>query len=277
MVAARAAPQQETTILDAYLRAALRPAPLIAFGVAAVAMSAGLWLTGAAALLLGLGLAARAARGIDARLRAALAGSSVVLDPALRQRLAALPAELRSARRITGAEQLGMQAFQQLQDLTAAFLAYRHLLGARFSRGELTHGRYLRAGEQVFLAALDDLLRAVAALRGLATLDPDQLRAQLRILERRDDLSASETRELEALRERAALREAEVEALRGLLAANEQALTQLAAAHAALRAVRTERGMAELESHHAMLELEELSQRVQRYDINPARQRTPAD
>jgi hypothetical protein len=249
------------------IRAIARPPAVIAVVLGVVLLGAGWTITGLLACAAAGGVAFGASRGPKALLDEALRGVSVVLEPQLRASIDALVPTLKSARMTSGAEQLGMQAHDQLRSLARNFISYRNVLRQRFAPGELTHGRYLNAGEQVFLAALDDLQRVAVQLQGLGGIDIDQIRAQLRIAERQDSPSAAEARERDTLRERLALRDDEMEAVRGLLASNEEALTQLSAAHAALARVRTTHGLARSESDSAMAELEVLSERAKVYEI----------
>lgn len=249
------------------LKALLRPGPGITVGVGVAAAFIGWPILGGLVVLSGVGVAYATSRGPQAQLTQALNEMGIVLDESTRMQLTALVPALKSAQTQSGSEQIGMQAYEQVQSITRNFLSYRSILRQRFDPTELTHSRYLAAGEQVFLAALDDLQRVSAQLQGLATVDVDQMRAQLRILERLENPRPSEERERDTLRERMALREEETETLKGLLANNEQALTQLSAAHAALARVQTTQGLAKLESTAAMKELEILSERAERYQV----------
>lgn len=253
--------------MNPLLKALVRPPAVIVAGIGLLATVTGWWLLGLPMVLVGVGLAAWRARGGAARLEQALSGLSVAIDEQARARLDMLGDRLRRARATPGAEQLGMQAAEQFDSLCAGFLALRGLLAERFAPGEITHARYLRAGEQVFLAALDDLGRTAAQLESLASVDIERLRAQTRMLERRKEPSAAEVRELETMRERMSLREEETEGVRALLASNEESLTRLSSAQAALARIKTQRGMAKLESDDAMSELEALSARAEIYSI----------
>ncbi|NKC13158.1 MAG: hypothetical protein GKR94_13445 [Gammaproteobacteria bacterium] len=244
------------------------PPAATALALGVLGLVSGWLIAGSVVLLVGAGLALRRASSAEVMMLDALSGLSVAVDDAARQRLTALVPGLRAARSVSGAERLGMQAYAQLTALCRGFISYRKVLSRRFSPVELTHGRYLKAGEQVFLAALDDLDRTAARLQGLAAVDVDQVRAQLRMLERLEKPSENEARERDTLRERLRLRGEEEDGVRGLLASNEQALTQLSAAHSSLARLRTERGVAQLEADSAMRQLEELSKRAQRYSID---------
>jgi hypothetical protein len=250
------------------IKAATQPPAVVAIGLGIVGVVFGWTLLGSIAVIIGGVLATLRANSVEAMILHALNGMSVVLDDSVRNRLAQLGPSLKAARNTTGAEQLGMQAYEQLTALCNSFLTYRKVLSRRFNTGELTHGRYLKAGEQVFLAAMDDLDNTTTQLQGLATVDIDQIRAQLRILERKEAPTDNETRERDTLRERMQVRTTAEDNVRGLLASNEQALTQLSAAHASLATIRTERGLAELEANSAMQQLEELSKRAGRYAID---------
>jgi hypothetical protein len=240
--------------------------PLTIVGL--VALGLGGFISGGFLLVGAAGWAAKRANSTTSLLGEALAGTSVVLDAQLIAQLSALGPTLSRARMMSGAEQVGLQAFEQFRNLVTAFLSYRKILRHKFDSGEMTHGRYLKAGEQVFLSALDDLNQAGTQLEALATMDIERMRAQRRQLERITEPDDASSRELESLQQRFAEHDSQMQDVRGKLASNEDALTQLAAASGALSRIKTQQGMAQLESDTAMQQLEEMSARAKIYAVD---------
>ena len=241
-------------------------------GIAAAAgvalMAVGFGIIGGIVLIGGGLWAWRGAGSTSSLLEDALAGTSVVLDERLMADLRELAPTLSKARMQSGAEQIALQAHEQLAQLVKAFHAFKSVLRQRFDPSEMTHGRYLKAGEQVFLSALDDLNRAGTQLQALATMDIERMRAQKRQLERNQDRDEASERELAAINARYESHEGQMNEVRGWLTSNEEALTQLSAATGTLAQIRTSQGLAQIESNQAMVQLEELSARAKIYSMD---------
>ncbi|MCH9675904.1 MAG: hypothetical protein K0U93_30990 [Gammaproteobacteria bacterium] len=182
--------------------------------------------------------------------------------------LRALASTLSAAGRTPGAEQLGIQAHEQFDNVGKKYAAFRELLDQKFNVSEVTHGRYAKSADQVFLATLDNLDKVSSMLKGIGAIDIDQLRAQVRALKRQDALSDAQGRELATLEERLNIRETELESVRDLLSDNEAALTQMTLASAEMAKLETESGRAALDSHDAMKQLEALATRLDRYSVD---------
>jgi hypothetical protein len=229
---------------------------------------AGWWVS--AAVVFGASVLWARSRAVrtESLLDEALRGTGVMLDTNLREQFQALTPMLRKARLLAGVEQIAGQAYDQLDNIVKAYLAYKNVLGKRFSVTEMTYGRYLKAGEQVFLSALDDLNRAGTQLEALSAMDFESMRSQQRRLKRREVLDEADERELSALEARFAEHDQQMGLVRGWLANNEEALTQMSAATGTLARLRTQQGLAQLESETAMLQLEELSARAKIYSID---------
>jgi hypothetical protein len=246
----------------------LQGGPGLAVGVGVVLFVLGGEVVGLIALLAGGIWAWRRAGSTASLLQDALSGTNVVLDERLMSDLRELAPLLSNARMQSGAEQIALQAHEQLAQLVKAFAAFKSVLRQRFDPSEMTHGRYLNAGEQVFLSALDDLNRAGTLLQAMATMDLERMRAQRRQLERNKERDDPSERELAAVNARYESHEAQMNEVRGWLTANEEALTQLSAATGTLAQIRTSQGLAQIESNQAMMQLEELSARAKIYSID---------
>lgn len=258
--------------MSAFAKELLRAPPVVGV-VTGVALAAfGAWFTGGVVVLASVLWARRRAGTIKYRLMASLQGTAAAVDPALAAQLDELPELLGNARLLSGVEQLAGQAYEQIGNLVDSYLAYRKVLGQKFSTGEMTYGRYLGAGQQVYLGGLDNLNRIGTHLQALAAMDFESMRNRKRRLERQETLDEAGERELSALNDRFAEYEAQNAQIRQWLAATEEALTQIAAATSTLATVRTQQGLAELERETAMMQLEELSSRVSIYSLDKVRE-----
>lgn len=231
-------------------------------------VATGWWVLGAVVLGAGALWAYSRAGSIENLLEEALRGTGVSLDAQLSEQLRELAPSLRKARLLAGVEQVAGRAYEQLENLVKGYLAYREVLRKRFNTGEMTHGRYLKAGEQVFLSALDDLNSSGTQLEAIASMDFESMRSQRRRLQRKEVLDEPDERQLSALEGRFAEYEQQMGLVRGWLASNEEALTQISAATGTLARTRTQQGLAQLESETAMLQLEELSARAKVYAVD---------
>jgi len=244
------------------------------------------WPLGLLAVGLGLGaaLGSLLAAGMGIVAAAAAAGAGT-LDPTRRalHRLARTPGidaatvsgiratseRLRRLRARPGAGQEAYRALEQLDACHKGFLAFTDVLDSRFARGELTFGRYLEAGRQVYLAALDRIGNAATALEAVAPIDGARIRAELRQHERRTDANAdgAEQRRGDALRDQVAALDIGLEDARARLADADLAIAELTAAAGALSRVETQRRLAAGESADSILELKALAERAHLYAL----------
>lgn len=147
------------------------------------------------------------------------------------------------------------------------FHAFMGLLDKKLDPHELTYGRYLGMAEQVFLATLDNLRRVVDTSAGIRAIDSRHAGQRILTLERDPRLSDAERQELDSLRQRVALKmeqEAKVEAW---LSQNEQAMTQMDLAMAAIAAMDTVRGEASTDLETAMAAMADLARRASAYNM----------
>lgn len=155
----------------------------------------------------------------------------------------------------------------QLRQLQDKFHAFMGLLDKKLDPHELTYGRYLGMAEQVFLATLDNLRRVVDTSAGIRAIDSRHAGQRILTLERDPRLSDAERQELDSLRQRVALKmeqEAKVEAW---LSQNEQAMTQMDLAMAAIAAMDTVRGEASTDLETAMAAMADLARRASAYNM----------
>lgn len=256
-------------MISRFLKAFAAPWSLLILGLGA----GGGWLLGAAwpvvlGAVLSATLAARRAASGPAR---ALDAVTAALEPPARQALEQLRDDLAKMARTPGLERIASRALEQLDLAHGKFVDFGDMLSSRFSSTELTHGRYLGSGEQVYLSVLDGLGQARTALQAAASVDPDYLRAGLRRLRRIENPSVDEARELSSLEERQRTRDEQLTRAGAALAGNEEALTRLTGATAALAGIETRRGLAALDGDQAMRDLEHLAQRAERYAVGGER------
>lgn len=181
-------------------------------------------------------------------------------DAALLQRateIDELRRDLEELRCPQGAEQLTLLR-QKLDGLVG-------VLKRRLHAGELTYGRYLGAGEQVYLAAIDNLKEVAVALTSANAIDPDYIGKRLEQLADGQGDDSSQSDEVVALEGRRALLEQHSRKVAALVSENETAITALAKTTAALAETKTGRGAASMDAGAAMAELEALAKRVGRY------------
>ena len=160
-----------------------------------------------------------------------------------------------------GAEQLTLLR-QKLDGLVG-------VLKHRLHAGELTYGRYLGAGEQVYLAAIDNLREAAVALTSANAIDPHYIGKRLKALASGRNEEPVQSDEVAALEGRKALLEQQTQKVADLIAENEVAITALARTAAVLADTKTGRGEASMDARSAMAELEELANRAGRYAARP--------
>ena len=189
----------------------------------------------------------------SAPFQAALMRQRQALDVNTVKRIQALEDDLR--------ELHADHAVRQLQGLREKLRGLTEVIERRLNAGELTYGRYLGTAEQVYLSAVDNLHEVAVALRSKAVIDPAYIEQRLREL---PPNGADEERN--TLLERRALLLTQHDKVTRLLSQNETAMTALSNTSAALAAVRTERGHANVDAATAMSELEQLANRARQFE-----------
>ena len=179
----------------------------------------------------------------------------------------ALAADLQQVASDKGLEQLRLLQ-QKLEVLT-------EVLKRRMSEGELTFGRYLGTGEQVYLSAIDNLHEIAVALTSVSSIDGEYL--DERIAEVRTKQGAQDgnehdaRREIENLEQRRSLLEQQHRKVSELFAQNEAAMTALDNTATALADARIGKGHASMEAEVAMAELDRLAKRADSYASHSSR------
>jgi len=153
----------------------------------------------------------------------------------------------------------------QLAALRDKYEAFDALLRRKLNPSEMTFTRYLGMAEQVFLAGLDNLTRIADTLRGLAAIDVRHIDARLMHLHGDGVESEAQDREIATLNERRVLRARQNERIDAWLSENERAMTQIDHAMAAIAALDTSQGHAQMDMESAMAELRRLAERAPQY------------
>lgn len=155
---------------------------------------------------------------------------------------------------------------QQLASLQQRFSAFEELLRRKLDPAEMTYGRYIGMTEQVYLAGLDNLRRIADAQKGLQAIDVGKVQQRILDLDGDGIDSPSQDRETEALQQRLALREQRQEQVFAWLAENQQAITRIDHAMAAISDMNTAESHAGMRMEEAMQELSRLAERASEYD-----------
>jgi hypothetical protein len=186
------------------------------------------------------------------------------LEAQQREVLATLEEKLKAAAKQVNAKEYGLQAYDQLGMARTRFELLKNLLGERFKPTELTFSRYFVAGEQTYLAVLDNLDSIASRLQGVSAIDERHITARIAAIGRQKKIAPADEEEIEALKGRLALREAQLERVNTLLTFNESAITEFDRVNNAVTEVRGTRAQASVDLETAIAELEALAARARK-------------
>lgn len=175
-----------------------------------------------------------------------------------------LEAKLKAAAKRTTGTEYGLQAFDQLGMARTRFELLKNLLGERFKPTELTFSRYFVAGEQTYLAVLDNLDSIASRLQSVSAIDERQVTARIAAIGRQKKIAPADEEEIRALKARLALREAQLDSINTLLTFNENAITEFDRVNNAVAEVRGTRAQASVDLETAIAELEALAVRARK-------------
>ena len=181
------------------------------------------------------------------------------VKPKALEALALLESDLKNLGSTQGLQQLAMLQ-QKLDSLT-------EVLNHRLSAGEMTYGRYLGTAEQVYLAAIDNLMDITVALKSVSTINSDYIVKRLEELGNLAETSDETEREVETLEKRLSLLSQQTKRVAELFSQNESAMTALDNTATALADTKTGKGEASMDAEAAMVELEILANRASKYSI----------
>lgn len=163
-------------------------------------------------------------------------------------------------------EQQFAPGLEQLGSLQERFTALQELLGRKLDPSEMTYGRYLGMTEQVYLAGLDNLRRVADAQKVLNGIDETQVRQRIAALHGDGLDSQAQDQEIGTLEQRLQLREERQEKMFAWLAENQQAITRIDQAMAAIADMDTAERHAGMQMEQAMQELGRLAARANEYN-----------
>lgn len=183
-------------------------------------------------------------------------------------RVEALQADLIACgTRVKGVDELVEQSSTQASQVLERNNRIREVLAEKLAPGELAFGRFAGTTEQVSLAILDNLQRVLHLLQSLPA-DANATRRRLEELGRIKRPQEPQSKEIGALTERVRLYDEQLRKVRAILAQNEEALTELDRATAALAEAETSRGQAGVGLEDARSTLEELIDRVKSFSVD---------
>ncbi len=162
-------------------------------------------------------------------------------------------------------EDYAQQALDQFHMIQRRMDNFHKLLADKLVPGELTHGRFYVAAEQLYLAVLDNLQGIVTRLRSISAIDPEYIDTRLTALNRLKQPVPADREEGEALQQRRTLRREQLERVNELLTFNEKAMTEFDRAGTAIAELKISKGRANIDLEAATKELEALASRAQRY------------
>ncbi len=156
------------------------------------------------------------------------------------------------------------EGVMQLPKLKEKFGRFNGILDRKFDQGEITYGRYLAMGEQVYLNAMDNLNKITEKLYSVSAIDEGYIRYRLQAL--KSDNSNKARDEEKSLGERLKIFQDMQNEVMEIITANEEAMTKLDQTTSALANIQTRGGKAVMDMDFAMEELAELANRTKIYD-----------
>lgn len=157
------------------------------------------------------------------------------------------------------------QALHQFDLIRDSFQNFQHILSEKLDSKEITFHRFLMTGEQVNLAVLDSLQNIATRLKSISAVDPDYIKQRMKALEKLQKVEPTDESEFKTLTARAELRQEQMSKVNELLTFNEEALTQLARANAAVVEMRGKGGISSMELTDATAELELIAKRAKSF------------
>jgi hypothetical protein len=177
--------------------------------------------------------------------------------------LHSLHSDLEKCAEIPGAEDHVAQGLDQFVKIKQSYDNLRELLEQSVGAGGLDYGRFWGASEQAYLGVLDNLRQMVTVLKSLVTIDPDYITQRLRQLDDLDKLTDADKREQVTLEKRQQLREEQLRKVNDILTRNEEAITGIEEATAALAATGAhDDTFADVDPETSIGQLRELAEKV---------------
>jgi hypothetical protein len=180
-----------------------------------------------------------------------------------RRLLETMQAELKQCRSIAGAEELSGQGVEQLEQIQGRLGNLQEILAGKVDRHELIYSRFLGVAEQVYLSVLDNLGDVIPVLKGVSAIDTEYISHRLNELRQIENPTDADREEVETITKRKALRDQQLQRVNVLLTRNEEAMTQMDDATAAVANMDTDEARASLDLETAIEELQRLAKLAQ--------------
>lgn len=179
--------------------------------------------------------------------------------------LKSLEANLKKTPLPEDAKEYANQALQQFGLIQKSFTNFRQILSDKLDPREITFNRFLMTAEQVNLAVVDNLQSIATRLKSIGGIDADYIRNRLALLAKLKSRERADEDETTTLMARQELRAEQMSKVNSLLTYNEEALTQLARANAAVIEMQGKGGHSSMELNEATKELEEIAKRAKSF------------
>ena len=176
--------------------------------------------------------------------------------------LLSLQDELKQCSDIPAAHDYVEQGLEQFTRSRLTYDNFREVLEQSFGSGRLDYGRIWGASEQAYLGVLDNLKQVVTILKSLSTIDPDYIDRRLRQLALLNRLADADRREQVTLTKRAQVREEQLQKVNEILTRNEEAITGIEEATAALADTRSGDTFSDLDPETSIRQLRELAEKA---------------
>jgi hypothetical protein len=173
--------------------------------------------------------------------------------------LETMQAALMQCRSIAGAEELSGQGVEQLEQIQGRLGNLQEILAGKVDRHELIYSRFLGVAEQVYLSVLDNLGDVLPILKGVSAIDTEYISRRLNELRQLENPADVDREEVATLMKRKALRDQQLQRVNVLLTRNEEAMTQMDDATAAVANMDTDEARASLDLETAIEELQRLA------------------
>jgi hypothetical protein len=176
--------------------------------------------------------------------------------------LHSLQDELKQCGSISGAQDHVAQGLEQFIRSKLSYDNFREVLEQSFGAGRLDYGRIWGASEQAYLGVLDNLKQVATILKSLSTIDPDYIEHRLRQLDALAHLDDADKREQVTLMKRSRVREEQLRQVNEILTRNEEAITGIEEATAALAVNGSGDTFADVDPETSIRQLRELSEKT---------------
>ncbi|BBO92206.1 hypothetical protein [Desulfosarcina ovata] len=181
---------------------------------------------------------------------------------------------LRSCITVDGLERAANTGIAQLKNIQIKLDNVKALLGQKLRPGEITHGRFLGAAEQVSLSVLDNLNTVASVLKSAASIDLAYIHERLRDLDEKSQPGQEDADPRPSLQARLDLWNRQIETIDRLMAGNEAAMTEMERISAAVARWPQDRKFADSDIESAIAQLHALASQAHDYEtLDPTQRR----